>query len=120
VPRVRPRSAGLGAQRVPSLAFRVHVVPSPARPRREDHETYMRRAAYWYDNPAGTAPAPAPKGTDMTPEQAQELTETRHQLAGPSRPGEFPGWSQLGGRTVVDALAAIGEELGIEGFEGRP
>ena len=56
----------------------------------------------------------------MTPEQAQELTETRHQLAGPSRPGEFPGWPQLGGRTVVDALAAIGEELGIEGFEGRP
>lgn len=69
-------------------------------------------------NPA-TPPDPA-KGTGMTPEQAQELTETRHQLAGPSRPGEFPGWSQLGGRTVVDALAAIGEKLGIEGFEGRP
>ena len=63
-----------------------------------------------------TPPAPA-KGTAMTPEQAQELTETRHQLAGPSRPGEFPGWPQLGGRTVVDALAAIGESLGLEGFE---
>ena len=28
----------------------------------------------------------------------------------------FPGWDQLGGRTVVDALAAIGAALGIPGF----
>ncbi|GAC71039.1 hypothetical protein [Gordonia soli] len=28
----------------------------------------------------------------------------------------FPGWSQLGGRTAVDALAAIGAALGIPGF----
>ncbi|MDJ0454424.1 hypothetical protein [Gordonia amicalis] len=28
----------------------------------------------------------------------------------------FPGWAQLGGRTVVDALAAIGAALGIPGF----
>lgn len=28
----------------------------------------------------------------------------------------YPGWDQLGGRTLVDALAAIGAELGIEGF----
>lgn len=104
----------------PHSHFASTSCPLQLAPGGEDHETYMRRAAYWYDNPAGTAPAPAPKGTDMTPEQAQELTETRHQLAGPSRPGEFPGWSQLGGRTLVDALAAIGEELGIEGFEGRP
>lgn len=104
----------------PHSQFASTSCPLQLAPGGEDHETYMRRAAYWYDNPAGTAPAPAPKGTDMTPEQAQELTETRHQLAGPSRPGEFPGWPQLGGRTVVDALAAIGENLGIEGFEGRP
>lgn len=28
----------------------------------------------------------------------------------------FPGWDQLGGRTAVDALAAIGAALGIPGF----
>lgn len=28
----------------------------------------------------------------------------------------FPGWPQLGGRTAVDALAAIGAALGIPGF----
>lgn len=38
------------------------------------------------------------------------------QLAGyPWR--DFPGWPQIGGLTVVDALAAIGEKLGIEGFK---
>lgn len=28
----------------------------------------------------------------------------------------FPGWPQLGGRTAVDALAAVGAALGIPGF----
>lgn len=38
------------------------------------------------------------------------------QLAGhPWR--DFPGWPQLGNLTVVDALAAIGEKLGINGFK---
>jgi hypothetical protein len=40
------------------------------------------------------------------------------QLAGPgTKDGrDFPGWAQLGGRTVVDALAAIGQQLSIPGF----
>lgn len=39
------------------------------------------------------------------------------QLGGPNTTAaNFPGWPQLGGRTVVDALAAIGEHLGIPGF----
>ena len=38
------------------------------------------------------------------------------QLAGhPWR--DFPGWPQIGGLTIVDALAAIGETLGIPGFK---
>ncbi|MFI5777037.1 N-acetylmuramoyl-L-alanine amidase [Nocardia sp. NPDC051570] len=39
------------------------------------------------------------------------------QLGGPgaARGGDFRGWPQLGNRTVVDALAAIGEKLGVEG-----
>lgn len=46
---------------------------------------------------------------------------TLDQVAGPdtSRGADFPGWEALGGRTVVEALAAIGEKLGIEGF-GNP
>ncbi|MEU6582742.1 glycoside hydrolase domain-containing protein [Nocardia sp. NPDC046763] len=28
----------------------------------------------------------------------------------------FPGWPQLGGRTIVDAVAAIGAHLGLPGF----
>jgi len=42
------------------------------------------------------------------------------QLAGDGRNQDgtaaFTGWPQLGGRTVVDALAVIGQKLGIEGF----
>lgn len=30
---------------------------------------------------------------------------------------EFPGWPQLGGRSIVDALGAIGEKLEIDGFK---
>ncbi|BAW05031.1 peptidoglycan recognition protein family protein [Nocardia seriolae] len=43
----------------------------------------------------------------------QYVNEIREQLGGPT---PFKGWAQLGGRTVVDALAVIGEKLGIEGF----
>ncbi|MBF6133518.1 N-acetylmuramoyl-L-alanine amidase [Nocardia otitidiscaviarum] len=35
---------------------------------------------------------------------------------GTRRGADFPGWPQLGGRTMVDALAAIGTALGIPGF----
>ncbi|MFC9768945.1 N-acetylmuramoyl-L-alanine amidase [Rhodococcus jostii] len=40
----------------------------------------------------------------------------RQQLTGGRDEGQFPGWPQLGGHTVVDALALIGEKLGIDGF----
>lgn len=33
------------------------------------------------------------------------------------RDGSVSGWPQLGGRSIVDALAVIGERLGIDGFE---
>ncbi len=33
------------------------------------------------------------------------------------RDGTVTGWDQLGGRSVVDALAVIGERLGIDGFQ---
>ncbi|PQM45204.1 hypothetical protein C1Y40_04630 [Mycobacterium talmoniae] len=55
----------------------------------------------------GTVVAPQP--TDPTLAVAQD---NQVQLRGPG----LAGWPQLGGHTVVDALAAIGQKLGIEGF----
>ena len=69
------------------------------------------------------APNPAPntdnKETPMpyTPPPADVLA--LDQLAGPrDKDGQqlFKGWPQLGNRTLVDALAAIGDKLGIDGF----
>lgn len=49
--------------------------------------------------------------------RAKEILD---QHAGPGRTpdgsNDFSGWPQLGNRTLVNALAAIGEKLGIEGF----
>ena len=47
----------------------------------------------------------------LTPEQ-----DIKAQLTGSPEPGKHPGWPQLGGRTLVDAVAAIGAKLGLEGF----
>lgn len=44
---------------------------------------------------------------DMTPQQAQQLTDIWIQLLGP----EGKGWPQLGNRTLVDACAVILEQL---------
>lgn len=56
-------------------------------------------------------PAP-PTGGPMNIEQ-----EIRNQLTGSAELGKYPGWPQLGNRTVVDALAVIGQKLGIPGFK---
>lgn len=45
-----------------------------------------------------------------------DVKDNRHQLTGGRDKGEYPGWPQLDNRTLVDALAVIGEKLGIEGF----
>lgn len=88
----------------------------------EDHDTYMRRAQWWYDSfdkPAPATPAPAQKGSTpmaMTPSERQALDDIREQMTGSRTPGEYKGWPQLGGRTLVDAVAAIGAKLGIQGF----
>ncbi len=46
-----------------------------------------------------------------------DVKDVRQQLTGGRDAGEYPGWAQLGGRTLVDALAAIGAKLGIDGFK---
>lgn len=45
--------------------------------------------------------------------------DIRAQLTGSPNDGEYPGFPQLGNRTVVDALAIIGEHLGIVGFSAK-
>lgn len=47
--------------------------------------------------------------------QFDYLREIKGQLTGSLDAWKYPGWPQLGDRTVVDTLAAIGEKLGIEG-----
>ena len=47
----------------------------------------------------------------LTPEQ-----DIKAQLTGSPEPGKYPGWPQLGGRTLVDAVAAIGAKLGVSGM----
>lgn len=65
----------------------------------------------------GTEPAPLPHPREdaMNAEQAHQLSDVTGQLTGSPTPGEFPGWDQLGGRTPVDALAALCEKAGVPG-----
>lgn len=57
------------------------------------------------------------KGDGKGPVEYREakVDTIRHQLTGGRFTG-YPGWAQLGGRTVVDAVAAIGAHLKIAGF----
>ena len=87
------------------------------------HARYMQRAQYWFDQMTkNPAPAPAPTNPKETTMSDPKIALILDQLAG--HPGDkFPGWPQLGGRTLVDAVAAIGAHLEIDGFtdtkEGR-
>lgn len=45
-----------------------------------------------------------------------DVKDVREQLTGGRDKGQYPGWAQLGKRTIVDAVAAIGTALGIKGF----
>lgn len=65
-------------------------------------------------------PPPAVKDVGMSEQQYSEivklLTLILDQLVG--NPAlKFPGWSQLGGRSLVDGVAAIGEALEVEGMK---
>ena len=63
---------------------------------------------------------PKVKDNALTEKQYNELVKLLKlildQLVG--HPGlKFPGWSQLGGRSLVDAVAAIGEALEVKGMK---
>ena len=96
------------------------------------HQAWMDEATWFYDQLAKKLVAP--DGTPINhfkkkeksmfgPDQVGALDEakrysrdTKAQLTGSGKLGEYPGWEQLGGRTVVDALGVIGAKLGIDGF----
>ena len=105
----------------PHSAYAQTSCPYQLAPGGEDHEHYMARAKYWYDNPSGTPATPSkPKEPDMTPEQDRILRENnlllreiRYQLTGSTEPGQFPGLPQSGGRTLYDLASAIAEIEGV-------
>ena len=91
----------------------------------EDHDTYMSEAQRFYDqltkpaaNPAAK-PKEAPKVDKAQADRIERLlTLVLDQLAGPARDAKgpkFTGWPQLGGKTLVDAVADIRNILNKEG-----
>ena len=42
-----------------------------------------------------------------------DVKDVRQQLTNSRDRGEYPGWGQLGDRTLTDALGAIGEVLNV-------
>lgn len=98
--------------------------PYHLRPGHKYHDSYIARAQYWYDEMGKSATTNKEESFMFGPEQVAALDEakrysrdTKAQLTGSGDLGKYPGWEQLGGRTVVDALAAIGEKLAIDGFK---
>lgn len=99
-----------------------------------DMDKFRAEVNWWIDNPpfekkqemqtmsdaiAFTRTHEAALNDDKLASQRAELhaRDARAQLTGSTEVGKYPGWPQLGGRTVVDALAAIGEKLGLDGFK---
>jgi predicted chitinase len=91
----------------------------------QDRITYWNRAKRLGDKllPEGTmAGVTFTNSEGKTVDQAvymhytdKRLISIHEQLTG--HKDGYPGWEQLGYRTLVDALAAIGAALGIEGFK---
>ena len=85
-----------------------HTDPGPNFP--WDHVLELARSG------SSTTNNPPREADSMNGHQAHQLDDIHGQLTGSPAPGEFPGWKQLGDRTLVDAVALIGVELGIAGF----
>lgn len=83
------------------------------------YDVVLKRAAEINNPKQKEEPKPVPPITvpDTTAPQADRDQLIYEQLCGPGAPGTFPGWPQLGNRTLVDAIAAIGDKLGIDGFK---
>lgn len=92
------------------------------------HDRWMARAQYWYDHMTNP---PKAKETAMSFNHIHQdalneakvaswkardnSADNRVQLRGPND----KGWPQLGGRTLVDAIGALGAKLGMADFSDR-
>lgn len=76
------------------------------------HDSFIERAGYWYSVMNGDI-KPQEEGKPVA-RSKEDLT--LDQLVG--HPWEqWAGWEQLGNRSLVDAVAAIGHHLNIDGFK---
>lgn len=78
------------------------------------HDLILTRAAEIARGEIAHTPPDVVKDNDMPDDNRTDLILDQH-LGHPWR--EMNGWTQLGGRSIVDALAAIGEHLGIDGMK---
>ncbi len=83
-----------------------HTDPGPNFPADE----LMRRVNNFLNPPTTTPEVPVTNPKPLTPAEDNQL-----QLRGPG----LKGWPQLGNRTLVDAVAAIGAHLKIDGFQDK-
>lgn len=104
----RPR---WGVNVFPHSQYASTSCPHQLAPGGEDHDTYMRRAAYWYDAMANPAPVPAPAPKEgplmaLTDAEQREILDAVRYIRGQLGP-----WPQLGHNdkgqplTLVDAVA---------------
>lgn len=115
VPLVRVNAARIPAN---SKGVAGHVDLATAFPNETDHTDPGR--SFPYDHvlalAAGTSTPARPSEDNMNADQNHLLADNHGQLTGSPVAGEFPGWPQLGNRTIVDALAVIGANAGLPGF----
>lgn len=71
-------------------------------------------------NRYGALDAPVKKGAFMSLSDAEQrevlelVRSIKGQLTGDTRVGEYPGWPQLGGKTLVDAVAVVMKKIGVK------
>lgn len=88
-----------------------HTDPGPNFP----WDAFLGMVRIEINNLKGINPV-APKPTGSSTNRLLDLT--LDQLVGAPW-ADFPGWPQLGNRTIVDALAEIGKALEVKGFDPK-
>ena len=102
---------GAGWSKPDEMHYQIGLPPSNPRVR-----ALAQKLNNGYLGAYGTPPAPTPTPPKETKPVARSKEDlTLDQLVG--HPWEeWAGWPQLGNRSLVDAVAAIGHHLGIDGF----
>lgn len=102
---------GAGWNKPDEMHYQIGVPPSSPKVR-----ALAQKLNNGYLGAYGTPPAPTPPLKETKPVARSNDDLVLDQLVG--HPWEdWSGWPQLGGRSLVDAVAVIGEKLGIDGFK---